>query len=152
MGSEDLTKPMLSNTQRGKQFQVLAHRALSRFLAIEFDIEVALPIGNPPKLHPFDLASRDRRYVGEAKAFTWTVTGNVPSAKITTLKEAALYLQALPSGTKGFIVMKESRHPRRGETLAGYFVRLHEHLLGDVAIFQLAEDGSTIETIRRGSF
>lgn len=142
---------MLSNTQRGKEFQVLAHRAISRLLGSEFDMEVSLPIGDPPKLHPFDLASRDHQYVGEAKAFTWTIVGNVPSAKITALKEAALYLQALPPATKGFIVMRESRHPRTGESLAHYFVRLHEHLLGQVAIFQLSDDGSNLQTIRRGS-
>ncbi len=142
---------MISNTQRGKDFQVLAHRAISRYLRIEFDMEVLLPIGNPPKLHPFDLASRDRRYVGEAKAFTWTIAGNVPSAKITTLKEAALYLQALPPGTKGFIIVKESHHPRNSESLANYFVRLHAHLLGSTAILELSADGLTLRTIRRGS-
>ncbi len=142
---------MVSNTGKGKEFQALARRAVSRLLGVEFDMEVALPIGNPPKPHPFDLVSRDHRYAGEAKAFTWTISGNVPSAKITTLREAAQYLQALPSGTKRFIVMKENRHPRTGESLADYFVRLNQHLLGQVAVLQLLEDGTTLRTIRRGS-
>jgi hypothetical protein len=114
-------------------------------------MEVALPIGNPPKSHPFDLVSRDHRYVGEAKAFTWTISANVPSAKITTLREAVQYLQALPAGTKGFIVIKENRHPLTGESLANYFVRHNQHLLGQVAVLQLSEDGTVIQTIRRGS-
>jgi hypothetical protein len=142
---------MVSNTGRGKEFQVLARCAVSRFLGAEFDMEVALPIGNPPKLHFFDLVSRDHRYVGEAKAFAWTISGNVPSAKITTLREAAQYLQALPPGTKGFIVMKEDRNPRTSESLADYFVRLNQHLLGQVAVLQLSGDGMTLQTIRRGS-
>jgi hypothetical protein len=52
---------MVSNTGRGKEFQVLARRAVSRFLGVEFDMEVPLPIGNPPKPHFFDLVSRDHR-------------------------------------------------------------------------------------------
>lgn len=83
---------MESNTQRGKQFQLQARDALAKWLGVQFDTEVSLPIGNPPKSHAFDLACEDRRYAAEAKAFTWTISGNIPSAKITTLREAAQYL------------------------------------------------------------
>jgi hypothetical protein len=89
----------------------------------------------------FDFASGDRRYVGEAKSFTWTISGNTPSAKITTLREAIQYLKELPFGTKTFIVMKKAQHPIRKETLAAYFARLNTHLVGATAILELDDKG-----------
>src|SRR5712691_8168568 len=142
---------MKSNTEKGKEFQITARDALSKLLGVQFDMEVKLPIGSPPQFHAFDLASVDRRYVGEAKAFTWTVSGKTPSAKITTLREATHYLQELPEETKTFIVMKHDSHPRNGETLANYFARLNDHLLGQVAILELSGDRTSLKTVRRGS-
>ena len=70
-----------------------------------FEQEAAIPIGRPPKEHKFDLANADRSIVAECKCYTWTDSGNVPSAKLMGLgrgcillwisafwdKEAALY-------------------------------------------------------------
>ena len=130
----------MSNVEKGKQFQLRAQSALEKLTGIQFELEVELPIGSPPKLHLFDLASPDQRFIGESKAYTWTVTGNTPSAKITTLKEAAQYLNDLPAGTKTFIIMKRDVHPVKGESLAEYFSRLNNHLLGAVAVLELAAD------------
>ena len=141
---------MNSNTEIGRRFQLRSRQALTRLLQVPFEMEVHLPIGNPPKNHPFDLVSADKMYVGEAKAFTWTISGNTPSAKITTLREAAQYLHALPPGTKTLIVMKHSPHPRTGETLAHYFARLNGHLLGQTAILELDEGTDSLTIIRRG--
>jgi hypothetical protein len=128
------------NTKKGRDFQLRAQQALEGALGFEFDLEVKLPIGVPPKTHPFDLASRNRTIVAECKAYTWTESGNVPSAKITTLREAANYLLQLPTGTTTLIVM--DRHCRRmkGEALADYFVRLNSHLLGRVSLLELSSD------------
>ena len=52
------------------------------------------------KPHRFDLATREHDIVGECKAFTWTEGGNIPSAKISTLKEAVSYLGTLPGQTR----------------------------------------------------
>jgi len=143
---------MRSNVEKGKELQKRSRDALSRLLGVPFEMEVALPIGNPPKRHTFDLVSLDHRYVGETKAFTWTVSGNIPSAKITTLREAVQYLQMLPVQTKTFLVIKRDLHPRNNEALADYFVRLNSHLLGPVAIFELSEDGTALRTVQSGSW
>jgi len=74
-----------SNSERGAEFQSRARNTLTQWLGVHFNTEISLPIGSPPKDHRFDLVSEDRRYVGEAKAFSWTASGNTPSAKITTL-------------------------------------------------------------------
>jgi len=74
------------NTKTGRDFQFRARRAFEKAFGLEFDLEVKLPIGSPAKAHTFDLASANRAIVAECKAFAWTVSGNVPSAKITTLR------------------------------------------------------------------
>src|SRR3989442_11446655 len=118
---------MKTNTQKGKEFQISARNALVKMLGVQFEMEVKIPIGSPhPKPHTFDLASLDREYVGEAKAFTWTGSGNIPSAKISTLREAVSYLHQLPTETRKFIVMKHDQNPKNGETLADYFARLND--------------------------
>ena len=105
-------------------------------------LEISMPIGHPPKSRPFDLASATRRVVGECKAFTWTASGNVPSAKVTTLREACQYLRLLPEGTTRLLLMARSVHPRTGEPLADYFCRLNTHLLGDVVVVEVGDYGS----------
>ncbi len=134
-----------ANTKKGRDFQLRVKHALEKAFDFEFDLEVKLPIGNPPKPHTFDLASRNRAIVGECKAFAWTVSGNVPSAKITTLREAANYLLQLPAGTIAFIAMDRDCHPVKGEALADYFARLNSHLLGRVSLLELSNDS----TLRR---
>jgi hypothetical protein len=114
----------------------------SELLNEDLELEVKIPIGHPPKNHTFDLASSDKRFVGECKAFTWTISGSPPSAKISTLREAANYLRELPSETIGFIVMGHHRHPVKDETLADYFCRLNSHLLGSVAVLELSNQDS----------
>jgi len=74
---------MLSNTERGKAFQLLCRDALARALSRDFDLEVPIQIGSG-KPHFFDLATREHDIVAECKAFAFTAAGNNPSAKITT--------------------------------------------------------------------
>jgi len=138
----------MSNRARGDAFHRYAAAALAKATGLTFDIDVALPIGTPPKRHVFDLATRDHVYVGESKAFSWTVSGNVPSAKVTTLREAIQYLQALPAPAKTFIVMARSAHPLRRETLAEYFVRLNVHLLGNVVLVEVCESTGAVHFLR----
>jgi hypothetical protein len=141
----------MSNRARGDAFQRYAAGALAKATGLAFDLEVPLimTIG-APKSHFFDLATPDRAYVGESKAFTWTVSGKVPSAKVTTLREAAQYLRALSPQTKTFIVMARSEHPLRQETLAEYFSRLNDHVLGKVALIEVCDKTGTVRFVRGG--
>jgi len=130
----------VSNTEKGKQFQRLALDALSRLTGLQLEAETEVRIGNKP--HRFDLASKDQKYVAECKAFTWTAGGNVPSAKISTLREAVNYLGQLPEGTRRLLVLKQSLRAGYSESLAEYFARLNDELLGDVCVIELSDDGS----------
>ena len=78
------------NTGKGSSFQTLAAKMLSEHLSVEFRLDYAIAIGKPPKLHRFDLVSTDVRFVGECKNYSWTETGNTPSAKMGFVNEAIL--------------------------------------------------------------
>ena len=74
-----------SNPGRGRDFQTLAASFLGERFDVQFLSDYPLAIGDPPKLHRFDLvamaADESPLYVGECKNYTWTETGNVPSAR-----------------------------------------------------------------------
>src|SRR5688500_302425 len=120
---------MQSNSGAGRQFHRRAALALAAATGLSFNSEVALSLGKPSKLHRFDLATPDGIYVGEAKAYAWTASGNVPAAKISALREAVQFLEQLPADVRRFIIMRRSIRSSTGESLADYFQRLNPHLL-----------------------
>jgi hypothetical protein len=110
---------MLSNTERGRAFQILCGDALRRVVGRDIDMEVPIAIGGA-KPHYFDLATKDREIVAECKAYAFTATGNNPSAKMTTLREAAMYLRAIEGNIVRLLIIKQAPHPKRGETIGRY--------------------------------
>ncbi len=134
----------------GRKFQEFVQIALAKEFHSEFDPEVAIPIGYPAKDHKFDLANADRSIVAECKCYTWTDSGNVPSAKLMGLDEAVFYFSFLPATTRKLLCMKKAVYPGKAETLAEYYVRMHGHLLKDVSVYEVSEDGA-IREIKRSS-
>ena len=137
---------MPSNTERGRAFQNVCRHALEQVVGREFDLEVPFDLGGI-RPHSFDLASRERDIIAECKAFSFTATGNNPSAKITTLREAAMYLRSIKGDVTRVLMLKHDPHPKRGETLGHYFVRLNAHHLGPVVVLELPESGGTLDCI-----
>jgi hypothetical protein len=137
---------MLSHTERSKAFQLLCRDALKLALGPDFDLEVPIQIGSG-KAHSFDLATRERDIVAECKAFTFTAAGNNPAAKITTLREATVYLRSIPGNVQRVMVVKHAPHPNRGETLGQYFVRLNPNFLEHVTVLEMPEDGGDLACI-----
>lgn len=133
---------MQSNTAAGHQFHRRAVHALAVATGLAFNSEVTFELGNSTKVHRFDLATPDGRYVGEAKAYAWTVSGNVPAAKISALREAVQYLDQLPDGVRRFIVMRRSVRISTGEALADYFQRLNPQLFTSITLLELDDDGA----------
>ena len=131
-----------SNAQRGADFEQLVREVLASELDLDLALSLAVPIGDPPKPHRFDLGSLEQQVVAECKNHTWTKTNNIPSARITTLREAVFYLRLAPEGYRRILAMKRHTHPDRDESLAEYFVRLNQHLLGDVEVIEIAEPGT----------
>ena len=113
-------------------------------------MEVPINIGGI-RPHFFDLATPERDVVAECKAFTFTAAGNNPSAKISTLREAAAYLSSIPGSIVRLLIVKENAHPKRGETLGQYFVRLNAHHLRHVTVLEMHEGGGKLVCLH-GSF
>ena len=130
------------NTRVGRAFQELAQKSLSEYFGISLELEVAFPVGIPAKPHKFDCASADKKTVIECKCYTWTDTGNVPSAKLRGLNEALFFMSYLPDDVTKILCMKKATHAKRLETLAEYYCRLYGHLLGDVKVFEVDDFGN----------
>lgn len=124
------------NPRVGKHFQLAVQKWFEEEYHIPFGIEQKIAIGKPAKLHSFDIASSNEDIVVECKCYTWTETGNVPSAKMGFVNEAAFYLSFLPETTERIIVMLKAEHSKRNETLAEYYFRTYRHLLGEIKIFE----------------
>jgi len=132
-----------SNTEKGQWFQRKAAEILSAHYGVEFLLGHAIPIGDPAKEHRFDLVSVDKRYVGECKNYRWTESGKVPSAKISCINEALLYLSFL-HGIDRLVVMPRSLHPSRKESLAQYYCRTYQHLLKNVQVIEIEAETATV--------
>lgn len=115
-------------------FQNQVAELLSGYFGVSFGQNRPIAIGNPPKYHRFDLVSSDMRYIGECKDYSWTESGNAPSAKLAAVNEAIFYLSFLPRDVVRFVVMRRAVHPKRKETLAEYYYRTYRHLLQGILI------------------
>ena len=124
------------NPRVGKEFQLAVKEWFEEAYTSPFEIERKIAIGRPAKLHNFDISSLDERIIVECKCYTWTETGNVPSAKMGFTNEAAFYLSFLPNDTERIIVMLHAEHAKRNETLAEYYFRTNRHLLGKIKIYE----------------
>ena len=128
------------NPYIGAEFQTKVNDWFNKNYGATFSEEVKIPIGAIGvskadfKDHKFDVVSEVRSFVIECKCYTWTNSGNVPSAKMGTMNEAAFYMSLLPPMYKKLIVMLESKSEKRKETLAQYYMRTYKHLLGDIVV------------------
>ena len=137
------------NQHVGRRFQESVKLILEKKFCTSFEPEAVVAIGKPAKNHKFDLANDDRSIVAECKCYTWTDSGNVPSAKLMGLDEAVFYFSFLPTETKKILCMKKATYRGKTETLAEYYVRVHGHLMGDVFVYEISDDG-TMKEIRNG--
>jgi hypothetical protein len=96
----------------GRNFEIAVKKWFEEKYKVAFQENHGLKIGDPPKYHRFDLVSKDKKIAVECKCYTWTETGNVPSAKMGFANEAVFYLSFLKD-TETFLVMKKVEHPRR---------------------------------------
>ncbi len=132
----DATNKNSENPRIGKDFQISVKNWFEKQFKTSFEIEHKISIGCPAKLHSFDISDIKENIVVECKCYTWTETGNVPSAKMGAVNEAAFYLSFLPQNTDKYIVMLRAKHAKRNETLAEYYFRTNRHLLGNIKILE----------------
>lgn len=140
------------NPKVGKMFQTAVKEWFEKERGVPYNWEEPIPIGNPAKQHKFDLVESTGLIVVECKCYTWTEMGNVPSAKMEFINEAAFYLSFLPEAIERNIVIRKSVHPRRKETLAEYYFRTYRHLLGKIRILEYDTDTKTMKLIGENPF
>ncbi|MBE5959129.1 MAG: hypothetical protein E7254_09760 [Lachnospiraceae bacterium] len=135
------------NPGNGAEFQKQVFEWFSRRYNSSFELEKVIEIGEPKTGHKYDIANEDNTMVIECKRYTWTESGNSPSAKLGVLNEAAFFLSYLPVDCEKYIVMAKAIHPSRDESLAEYYYRRYKHLLIPKNI-KLAEFDTEKETLK----
>ena len=137
------------NPGRGAAFQRSVRDYFTQKYGPGFELEKKIPIGNPEKDHKFDIVNSEKMIVIECKRYTWTETGNVPSAKMGFTNEAAFYLSFLPDSYDKYIVMLRSFHENRKESLAEYYYRTNRHLLGKTHVAEFDPENTCDRRIGR---
>lgn len=136
-----------ANPARGAAFQKSVQRWFQMHYGRAFELEKKLAIGAPAKLHKFDLVDENDTVAIECKRYTWTETGNVPSAKMIACNEAVFFLSFLPACYETFLVMLRSEHPHREETLAEHYFRMNRHLLGRTKVAEYDPETDELRVI-----
>ena len=129
--------PNSENPGKGARFQEAVAEWFRKHYNKGFEIDKKIPIGySEKKDHRFDVVSDDNTVAIECKCYSWTETGNVPSAKMGAANEAVFYLSFLPGTCEKYIVMKKATHAKHSpqETLAEYYYRINKHLLGGTKV------------------
>ena len=139
------------NPKNGALFQRQVKDWFQAHFNTMFELEKKLPIGSPAKDHKFDVVDSANTIVIECKRYTWTETGNVPSAKMGFVNEAAFYLSFLPDSYSKYIVMLFSCHEKRKETLAEYYYRTYRHLLGKTQVAEFDPVSNTMRIVGGGN-
>ena len=140
------------NPRRGAIFQKQVLGWFQNEYGLEFELEKKIPIGNPAKDHKFDIVDAAGTIAIECKRYTWTETGNVPSAKMGFTNEAAFYLSFLPDTYEKYIVMLNSHNPKRNESLAEYYYRTNKHLLGKIKVAEYDPDKNELRIVGQNEF
>lgn len=135
------------NPKNGAIFQWQVLMWFQEHMGTKFELEKKIPIGDPPKEHKFDIVDASETIAIECKRYTWTETGNVPSAKMGFTNEAAFYLSFLPDSFDKYIVMLRSHHSKRRESLAEYYYRMNKHLLGKIRVAEFDPDKSALKIV-----
>ena len=140
---------MSSNSQNpktGRDFEIAVKAWFEAQYGQHFENNKSFNIGTPPKPHRFDVVSSDNSIIAECKCYSWTETGNVPSAKMGFVNEAVFYLSFVQASTT-YIVMKKAVHKRKTETLADYYYRTNKHLLGNTKVLEYDADQNIMREI-----
>lgn len=130
----------ISNAHAGREFEADAQEYFHRVEGLQLRPSLSLDlgvVGAKPKAHRFDLGSHDPAVLVECKSHNWTVTGNMPSAKVTVWNEAMYYFYLAPENFRKILFVLESHHPDKPKTLAQYYTQINAHLIPiDVSIFE----------------
>ena len=138
----------MSNKEKGDAFtqkvaEYLKNQGVK--LTSEYRVDVGLN-SKYKKQHAFDLGNSE--VLIECKYYDWTESDNNPSAKISTLNEAMLYLYTAPTCFKKKVFVKQTskKGKRQPETLVEYYARLYKHFIpDDVEVWEFNDETQNAE-------
>jgi len=89
------------------------------------------------------------RFNDRPSTHRWTGGGNAPSAKLTTWNEAMLFFTVAPPGYRKLLVVLHDLSLKGKETLGGYYVRTHSHIIPeDVEVWEYHEGEGKMTRIK----
>jgi hypothetical protein len=141
----------ISNAHAGREFEVLARSYFAQQEGLSLQPAFPVQIGHAPKSkwHKFDLGSDNPAILVECKSHNWTITGNMPSAKITVWNEAMYYFHLAPSQYRKILFVLDARHSRRGQSLGEYYVRTCGHLIPPgVSIIEYSSENHSARNVK----
>ncbi|CAA9447780.1 MAG: hypothetical protein AVDCRST_MAG58-600 [uncultured Rubrobacteraceae bacterium] len=132
----------VSNAHVGSDFERAAQEVFaSQGLRLVRGFSLPIGIGEKKQGHRFDLGSASAEVIVECKSHKWTTDGYVPSAKMTVWNEAMYYFAMAPEDYRKILFVLRDYSDKKGETLAEYYIRTHDHLVPDeVEIWEYDED------------
>jgi hypothetical protein len=121
----------ISNAHVGREFEALAaaHYWGAETWELLPNFPVSLGVDASRKAHRFDLGCEQPPTLIECKSHNFTVSGNMPSAKITVWNEAMYLFHLAPARYRKILFVLEARHVRQRETLATCYTRNYGHLI-----------------------
>lgn len=136
-----------SNSAAGRDFELQVLEALRRDgLDLRHKFKISVGANHRQKLREFDLGSDDPRILVECKSHTWTKSGKMPSAKLTTWTMEMYLFSLVPPGYKKWLIVQRSVRPKSGESLADYYIRLRGHLIPPyVDVFEFTPETGKLE-------
>ena len=121
----------ISNAHVGREFEDLAraHFFSSEKWGLQSNFTLAIGVGSRKKMHRFDLGCENPPVLIECKSHNFTVTGNMPSAKITVWNEAMYLFHLAPEKYRKLLFVLEATHTKQNDSLANCYVRNYGHLI-----------------------
>jgi hypothetical protein len=118
----------VSNSHVGNEFEDLVRDHFrAEGLSLMRGFKVPIGIGDTKKPRKFDWGSDDPPVLIECKSHAWTVTGNIPSAKMTVWNEAMYYFYMAPNKFRK--VLFTLRSLREETSLAAHYIKCFGHLI-----------------------
>ena len=137
----------MDTVTKGRDFEEKVYQKLKEIHKCTFNKYSKIPIGNPPKLHKFDLVSEDKSIIVECKDNNWSKTDEVPSGKIATMLKEILHFNKGPKDTKNILVLRKYYSEKRKKTLGDYFVSKYKYLLEGITVMELDIENMKLEEI-----
>jgi hypothetical protein len=136
------------NAGVGRDFEDLALNFFyARGIGLYGSFSVPIGVAERKKTHRFDLGSEDPAVIVECKSHTWTLGGNMPSAKLTLWNEAMYYFHIAPKRYRKILFVL--KHLRGGVSLAAYYLQKFAHLVpDDVEVWEFDVEAKTGERLR----